>query len=177
MTEQQAQDASTETEAQDAEDAHDDSQDQPTGFDALPKETQAEIRKLRRENAGYRKRVKDFEDASRTDDERRDAALKDAESRADAAETRLRTANARSAVTDAATKANAISARAVFALIQSEIDYDDDGEPTNVPALIAAAKKDEPGLFRAAAGGGDGGKGKAPTDANDVNAALRSLRG
>lgn len=129
----------------------------PTGFDALPKETQDEIRKLRRESAGLRTKVQQFEDANKTELQKREDAIKAADGRASAAERRLQDANARSAVTDAATKANAISTRAVYALIRADLDFDDDGEPTNVSALIAQAKKDEPSLFRAAAGSGDGG--------------------
>ena len=36
-------------------------QPQPTGFDALPDETKAEIRRLRQENAGYRTKAKELE--------------------------------------------------------------------------------------------------------------------
>src|SRR5690606_9018795 len=108
-------------------------------FDALPPETQAEIRKLRKEAATYRKRVDEYENASKTELERRDAALKAAEDRASTLETRLRDLSARSAVTDAATKVNAISPRAVYALIKGDPDFDDDGNPTNVDALLKQA--------------------------------------
>lgn len=148
-----AQDATNGTSGQDS---------QPTGFDALPPETQAEIRKLRKENATARKRLEEFENAGKTELERRDAALKAAEDRASTLEGRLRDLSARSAVTDASTKANAISPRAVYALIQSDLEFDDEGKPTNVDALIKQAQKDEPSLFRAAAGSGDGGKGNEP---------------
>jgi len=110
-------------------------QDSPaTGFDALPPETQAEIRKLRRESAAYRKRVEEYESANQTEADKREAALKAAEDRAAALETRLRDLSARSAVTDAATKSGAISPRAVFAIIRPDLEFGDDGEPTNVDA-------------------------------------------
>ena len=146
---------------------------QPTGFDALPPETQAEIRKLRKENATARKRLDDYENANKTEIEKRDDALKAADQRATAAEQRLQDANARSAVTDAATKANAISTRAVYALIRSDLEFDDAGEPTNVGALLKAAQKDEPSLFRASNGSGDGGAGGDPNAKPDLNALLR----
>ena len=80
---------STTAEAQDAgADAAQDAttpsgQDSPaTGFDALPPETQAEIRKLRRESAAYRKRVEEYESANQTEADKREAALKAAEDRA-----------------------------------------------------------------------------------------------
>jgi hypothetical protein len=148
---------------------------QPTGFDALPPETQAEIRKLRKEAAGYRKKVEEYESANQTEAEKRDAALKAAEDRATTLETRLRDLSARSAVTDAASKANAISTTAVYALIRSDLEFDDNGEPTNVQALIKQAQKDEPALFRAANGSGDGGRGAAGRDVGNVNDLFRAM--
>jgi len=111
------------------------------------------------------KQFDDLTNAGKTEEERREATLTtaqkqatEAEERATVAETKLRDANARSAVTDAATTANAISVRAVYALVRDGLEFDDDGEPTNVDALIARAKKDEPSLFRASNGSADGGK-------------------
>ncbi len=172
----QAQDA-TADEAQDATTSKASGQDsQPTGFDALPPETQAEIRKLRKEAAGYRKKVEEYEASNQTESERQQAALKAAEARAATLETRLRDLSARSAVTDAAAKANAISPRAVYALIKPDLEFDDDGEPTNVDTLIKQAIKDEPDLFRAVAGSGDGGKGngRATNTGNDLNSLIRA---
>lgn len=177
------------TDAQaDATQADADSQSQADTSSDSPAEQETisldEARKLRSEASGLRKRLKDAEtkaqaavDAGRTDEEKRQAALKAADDRATAAEQRLRDANARSAVTDAATKANATSTRAVYALIRSDLEFDDDGEPTNVSALISQAKKEEPSLFRAAAGSGDGGargESGAAGNGNDLNALLRA---
>lgn len=64
-----AQDAMTET-AQDATSESTTEQDSRTGFDALPEETKAEIRKLRREAAGYRKEV----EAAKAEQVKRDEA-------------------------------------------------------------------------------------------------------
>lgn len=114
-----------------------------------------------------------LKNAGKSDEERRDADLKSAQTRADAAEQRLQTANARVAVTDAATKANAVSVNAVFALVRDQIDYDDEGEPTNVPALIAEAKRDEPSLFRKSAGTADGGK--QTSESRDIKPGLDRL--
>ncbi len=147
---------------------------QPTGFDALPPETQKEIRALRKESASYRKRAEEYENANKTELQKRDDALKAADARATAAEQRLRDANARSAVTDAATKANATSTRAVYHLIRSDLEFDDEtGEPTNVAALLKGAQRDEPSLFRASNGSGDGGAGGDPNAKPDLNALLR----
>lgn len=146
----------------------------PTGIDALPPETQKELRDLRKENAANRKRVEDFENANKTELDKREDALKQAEERATAAETRLQDANARNAVNEAATRVNAVSVNAVYALVRSSIEFDDDGEPTNIADLIAAAKKDEPALFRAAGGTGDGGKSGTGND-REISAGLDRL--
>lgn len=102
-------------------------------------------------------RLAEIDSADKSDAEKTSAALKAAEERATAAELRLRDANARVAVSDAATNAKAISVRAVYALIRDDLEFDDDGEPTNVDALVKASIKAEPSLFRAANGSGDGG--------------------
>jgi hypothetical protein len=148
---------------------------QPTGFDALPPETQKEIRALRKEAAGYRKKVEDYENATKTEQERKDAALKAAEDRAAAAEGKARELISRSAVMDAATAAKAISAKAVYALIKGDLEFNDAGEPTNIDALLKQAQKDDPELFKAANGSGDGGKGSPVGQTLDMNAALRAM--
>lgn len=131
-----------------------------------------DLKKVRSEAASLRKRLKDaeakladLENAGKSESDQIAAKLTAAEERATAAESRYRVAVGRAAVTDAATKAGAISPKAVYALIRDDIDFDDDGEPTNIGDLIAQAKKDEPQLFRAAAGSADGGKGGPAADA------------
>lgn len=163
-----AQDATTPGSGQDS---------QPTGFDALPPETQKEIRALRKENAEARKRISTFESANQTELEKREAALKAAEDRATALETRLRDLSARSAVTDAARDAKALSPRAVYATIRDDLEYDDDGMPVNVASLIKQLVKEEPALFdlRAANGSGDGGKGAPAANANSINDVFREM--
>ena len=146
------------------------------GHAALKAERDAR-KKAERDLKALRARLDDLENAGKSEDEKRAAALKAAEDRATAAESRYRAAIGRAAVTEAASKAGAISSKAVYALIRDDIDFDDDGEPTNIDALVAAAKKDEPGLFRAAAGSGDGGKGGTSPTGTDMNALIRAKAG
>jgi hypothetical protein len=148
---------------------------QPTGFDALPPETQAEIRKLRKEAAGYRKKVEEYESAHQTESEKRDAALKAAEDRATTLETRLRDMSARSAVTDAASKANAKHPTLIYRAVKDELEFDDEGNVTNVDAVLKALKAEAPDLFPAAAGSGDGGRGAAGRDVGNVNDLFRAM--
>ncbi len=126
-----------------------------------------------RDLKAIRTELETIKNAGKSDEERRDADLKTAQARADAAEQRLQTANARVAVTDAATKANATSINAVFALVRDDLEFDDEGEPTNVAELIAKAKRDEPTLFRAASGSGDGSK--QTSEARDIKPGLDRL--
>ena len=145
-----------------AGDDDDGSDDRAELKSALAKERKA-ARDAQRALKAVQDKLNQIEAAGKPEEERREQALKDAETRAEAAERRLREANARSAVTDAATKANALSPRAIYALVADDLEFDDDGEPTNVTDLVAQAKKDEPALFRAAQGSGDGGKQSSAT--------------
>jgi hypothetical protein len=104
------------------------------------------------------KRLAEYENKDKTDTERLTAERDALKTQAETALQKLQLANARSAVTEAATKANAISPRAVFSMIREDLEFDDDGEPTNVAALLKQAQADEPQLFRKSGGKGDGGE-------------------
>jgi hypothetical protein len=104
------------------------------------------------------KRIADFENKDKSETERLTAERDTLKTQAETALQKLQLANARSAVSEAAVKANAVSPRAVFALIREDLEYDDDGEPTNVAALLKQAQADEPSLFRKSGGKGDGGE-------------------
>lgn len=153
------------------DDAGDD--EDTTGLKNALKAERTKAKSADRDLKAMRAELDALKNAGKSEEERRDADLKSAQTRADAAEQRLQTANARVAVTDAATKANAVSVNAVFALVRDQIEYDDDGEPTNVPALIADAKRDEPSLFRKSAGTADGGKQNS--DVRDIKPGLDRL--
>lgn len=146
------------------EDERDKARTESKWVDKLLKDAQRELAALK--NAG------------KSEEETREAALKALETRAETAERQARDANGRSAVTTAASKANAIDAAVIFPLIRDQLDFNDDGEPTNVEEAIAAAKKRHPALFRASSGSGDGGKrGDGNDAALDINQALRRTAG
>lgn len=181
MTDRAAQDATTDTEstAQDAAEQQDTTQEQqPTGFDALPKETQDEIRALRRENAKYRKSVKDYEDANKSQLEKLESERDDYKGRYESLELKLRDSAAESAFIDAATKANARAPKTLFRAYKSDLEFDDDGAPKNIAAVLKTLQKDEPDLFKAASGTSDAGRrGDATGNTLDMNEALRELAG
>lgn len=151
----------------------DDGDEDVTGLRNALKAERTKAKSADRDLKAIRSELDALKNAGKSDEERRDADLKSAQTRAAAAEQRLQTANARVAVTDAATKANAVSVNAVFALVRDQIDYDDEGEPTNVPALIAEAKRDEPSLFRKSAGTADGAKQNS--ESRDIKPGLDRL--
>lgn len=146
--------------------------------DALRKEREAR-KTADRELKKLQGRIDELDGRDKSDVERltkeRDQLKTDLADR----ETKVRERVGRVAAIEAAGKANAVSTKAVYALIRDDIDFDDDGEPTNVERLIAQAKKDEPQLFRAAVGSGDGGKGgDTPQDENErMNQLIRQAAG
>jgi hypothetical protein len=141
---------------------------------ALDKERKA-ARDAAKQVKALQAKLDEIENAGKPESEKlsreRDAAIQ----RAEAAEQRIRTANARTAVYEAV--GSLASPRAVFALIKDDLDFDDDDMPTNVTDLIAREKKADPTLFRAAAGSGDGGKGGNVANTNDINATIRRMAG
>lgn len=127
-----------------------------------------EARKLREENRKLRQRAKDAEgklataatadDQALTELEKLTRERDDFKGKFEGLNTSLRNERATSQAVELATKAGAINASAIARLIPiTDVEFDDDGKPENVGDLIAQAKKDYPDLFRAAAGGGNGG--------------------
>ena len=181
MTDQtQVQDTATTDAAQDVADDQQQGTAQdattPTGFDALPAETQKEIRELRKENAKHRAALKQFEDAQKTELERitgeRDTYLSELETMRAA----IRDTKAESAFLDAATKASAVAPKTLFRAYRSDLEYDDDGAVTNLAAVIEKAQADEPTLFRASTGSADGGrKGESTTEKLNMSDVLREM--
>ncbi len=139
-----------------------DTNDNAAQADATETISLDDAKKLRSEAQSLRKRLKDAEskvqaaeEAGKSEDEKRTAALTAAVERAEAAERRFRESNARSVVYEAV--GNLASPRAVFALIRDDLEYDDEDQPTNVAALISRERKADPTLFRASGGSADGG--------------------
>lgn len=128
----------------------------------------------KRDISGLRTKLTEFEAAGKTELEKvtgeRDALTE----RVTKAEARARDAAGRVAVETAAKAANAINARAVYALARDQLAYDDEtGEPSNVDEVIKSLKKSDADLFPAIDGSGDGGKHGDDASGSDMNALLR----
>lgn len=105
---------------------------------------------LRKEAANYRTKAKQFEDAQAAAELAKLGDLEKASKRAETAEAALGTMRQRIGASElkmAAQSAGIIDTDIAAALLGGKIDYDADGEPTNVAELIAALKKDKPHLF------------------------------
>lgn len=116
-----------------------------------------------------------LKDGQKTEFQRLEGERDTYRTKAEELEQRYRSAVASSAVRDAASAAGAISPKAVYAMIRDDVEFDDNGEPTNIADLIAQAQQDEPQLFRASGGSGDGGRGGNGHQPADINAFLRQI--
>lgn len=166
------------------DDQHTDQQQQQADTDSLGDKGEKALRaerdarrKAERELKALNARIAELENAGKSEEEQLKASLTSLQTEAERWKTRALESAAKVAVSDAAAKANAIEPAAIFALVSRDLDYDDDGQPTNVADVIAHARKAYPGLFRAAAGSGDGGKGGTGAEANDMNALIRRAAG
>ncbi|MGI8404971.1 MAG: hypothetical protein ACR2OE_09460, partial [Thermomicrobiales bacterium] len=146
---------------------------EPTELKDLPAWAQKQIRDARKDAEKSRLKVKEFEDANKTEAERSATAAKAAEERATAAEQQLRSERAERAVLAAATASYANDPDAILALALPKLDFDDDGRPSNVDAVFAALKKERPERFKASAGTADGGK--QTSESRDIKPGLDRL--
>lgn len=147
---------------------------EPTRVEDLPKWVQDEIKAARKEAATYRTKVKTYEDAQKTEAEKQAEALEAANSRTATLLARVRDLTAQSAVTEAAREAGAIEPALIYRAVRGDLEYDDDGNPTNVAAVLADLQKTAPSVFRAAGGSGDGGRGNGQGTKQDLNALVRA---
>lgn len=151
-----------------------------SGNDTLSPE---EARKLRSENKTLRSRLKPLEEAERRrqqegqSEEERRAAI---ERERDEARDQLRRERVERRIVSIAQAQNAVDPDAVVALIRpSEIEFDADGQPTNVESLVKALLRQKPYLSRGnprgTANGGEGGAGSRSS--GDWNSMIRRSAG
>lgn len=124
------------------------------------------------------KELKDLKDASKPELERITGERDELQTKYQQSQSALRNLRAKAVVTDAARDAKARSANAVYALAVDQLEYDDDGNPTNVADVIASIQKSDPDLFgEIVQGKGDGGAGTDSNEGSDMNAILRKMAG
>jgi hypothetical protein len=107
-------------------------------------------------------RIAEFENRDKSETEKlaseRDAAAK----RAEEAERKQRASVGRVAVYDELPD-TVVDKYAVYLLARDDLEFDDEGEPSNVAAVLKAVKQGHPKLFPAAAGSANGGSRDSDT--------------
>lgn len=135
-----------------------------------------EQEKRAKENAAAAKRVKEIEDASKSEQERATERATAAEQRAQELGEKYTGLLKRQAISDAATTAQAVSVNAVIALVSDQVDVGDDGTVTGADEAIKALMKSDPALFKTSPGGTrDAAAGRTPVALNS-DALEESLR-
>ena len=112
-------------------------------------------------NAAAAEKLAKLEDAKKSELERAQAAIAEANQRASAAEERIAKALTRAAVSTAAAKAGAIDADAVLALLPADLITVDGDEVKGVDEAVKALRESKPYLFgkpKPAPGSADGGR-------------------
>lgn len=105
------------------------------------------------------KRLTDIENSGKSESDKLAARLEALEKDYQAKTKALAERDARDAVKDAAKKAGAPDTDLVYRVLKSDLDYDEDGEVTNLKDLIDDLKQTTPHLFKAKAGAADAGNG------------------
>lgn len=139
----------------------------------LPKTIQKELDELRA-------KVAEVDKDKLTADEQTAKELADLKAQLADAEIKGRTRALKAAVTAAAAKAGAVYAEDIPRLIETaDVEFDEDGNPTNADQLVSDLKKSKPALFgKAQAGGFDGGaRGGGPAPKQDMESLLRKAAG
>ena len=115
------------------------------------------VSELRKEAAKYRTQVRDmearlkeYEQAQLTEQERITAERDELRTLLDQATTRTQRLALESAVITAATRAGVIDPEVAVALVASQVVYDDDGLPVGVDELVASLVKERPYLANSA---------------------------
>lgn len=150
----------------------------------------AKIKKINAENATMRARAKAAEDklaeadkAQLTDKERAERERDEARKETAALTKRVQKTALRAAVFEEASDLGITNAKLAMRLLDADdVEWDDDGEPTNVSKLLKAVLKEVPELKGSTAGspgGADGGqgRGRGALAGDDINASIRAAAG
>lgn len=146
---------------------------------ALAKEREAR-KAAEKQSKDLERRLAAIENSGKSESEKLAARLKELEDANAEKERAIRERDARDAIRQAARKAGAApdAVDAVYRMLKGDIEYDDDGQPANVDALLKDAKQIAPQLFRASNGRADGGAGNRQTKPNEtMNDLLRRAAG
>ena len=135
----------------------------------------AEAKDWRLKFEGAQTRLTEIEQANMSDLEKARAQAADAEARAQAAETASRGYRVAGAAAKAAVDAKALDPALIANLIDmSKVEFDQEGNPTNLSVMIGELKSKHPILFGPALGSADGGaRGGSAAPSSDMNELIR----
>ena len=143
-----AQEATTQSQADSAEDGKPTVEEHPD-----LKRARAEAAKYRTQLRKYEQEAEERKQAEMTEAEKVAERARQLEEREKAFTQQQREFAARTSVIEEARKAGfKVSPERVFALVRDGIAFDDDGKPTNAAAVVAQLASDEPGLIGAVNG-------------------------
>lgn len=149
--------------------------DELTGLKTALDKERTDRKAAQKDLRALKKQIADLEKGGNGEGDEK--SLEEAVKRAETAEARLRDANARVAITDAATKAGASNVKAVLRYVMSDVEFDENGNPVDIEDLIESAKEEVPQLFTPArTPSADGGKGRTVSN-QDMNSLIRRAAG
>lgn len=150
-----------------------------------PERAKSTITTLREREKALDKRAREAEralkalqDASKTEQERKDAELEELRALKTKYESERREQTTRAVFLKEAQRQGASRPEALFRLAEG-LELDEDGTPTNAPSVLKELKKDYPEMFGAGGGSADGGAGRGQSpSAPTMNDMIRSkMRG
>lgn len=137
-----------------------------------------ELAAVRREAAGYRTKLKTFEDADKSANEKANERIVELEAERDALAAARREDTLRLAASAAARKLGFRNPDLAYRLVASgSVEYDDAGQPKNVEKLLDEVAKGDPYLVQSSGDWGGGPRGTAPSVAGDMNTLIRQRAG
>lgn len=122
-------------------------------------EARREAARYRTERTTLQGKVTEYERQNETAEQAAARQAEETAARLEALAAENRSLKVDSVVRDAATKARAFNPATVRNLIDSRVELDEDGNPTNIDDLVKALKESDPYLFRKEPRGADGGSG------------------
>jgi type II secretory pathway pseudopilin PulG len=156
-------------------------------LEARANRLERELRETRNEAATNRRRAQELErtataaaQAGMTELEREQARATAAEQRAQALEAQVQAQALETATVSVATRLGFRNPELAYRLVdRSAVDYNKDGRPTNVEALLAELAKSDPYLLKSAGGDyGGGDRGKPPEGGKpSMNELIRTAMG
>jgi hypothetical protein len=136
-----------------------------------------EARKLRSEANSLRKRLKEYEDADKSESEKAAQRLKDLEEALASERTRGQTLALQMSTFNVARKLGFRNPEIAYRLLGSEVEFAEDGSPKNVESLLKAIAQAEPYLVNSTTDYGGGPRGQSPNSGADMNALIRRKAG